>query len=94
MPAFNQPLGFANVATLTASAALPAVPGGTGPLMAMIRAEGQPVRWRDDGTPPTASVGMLLNVGETLNYDGDLAAIRFIQTAATASLSVAFYARA
>ena len=30
------------------------------PVFALIIAEGAPIRWRDDGTAPTASVGMPL----------------------------------
>lgn len=59
---------------------------------ALIIAEGQPVRWRDDGTAPTASVGMTLAVGVPLQYDGDLTSIRFIETAASAKLNISYYA--
>lgn len=61
------------------------------PTVAYIRCEGQAVRWRDDGTP-TASVGMPLNVGDVLEYDGDLKSIKFIQETATAKLNVSYYA--
>lgn len=51
------------------------------------------VRWRDDGTAPTATVGMPLAAGESFVYDGSLAAIRFIaQGAAAGVLDVSFYA--
>ena len=48
------------------------------PVFALIVAEGQAVRWRDDGTSPSASVGMPLAVGIPLQYDGDLTNIKFI----------------
>ena len=51
----------------------------------------QTVRWRDDGVAPTASVGMPLAAGVTLQYDGDLSRIRFIQTTASAELNVSYY---
>jgi hypothetical protein len=61
------------------------------PTMAMIIVEGQSVRYRDDGTNPTASVGMPISIGSVFFYDGDLKAIRFIQTAATATINVSYY---
>lgn len=62
------------------------------PSFALIIAEGAPVRWRDDGTAPTASVGMPLAVGVPLQYDGDLARIRFIEQSASAKLNISYYA--
>ena len=58
---------------------------------ALLQAVGQNIRWRDDGTDPTAAVGMLLLVGNPLPYYGDLKAIRFIETAASAELNVSVY---
>jgi hypothetical protein len=49
------------------------------------------VRWRDDGTLPTAAVGMVLNAGAELDYVGDISRIQFIQVAAGASLDVSLY---
>lgn len=82
-------LGYQQITSLSASTAL-TVP--TGATMALIVADTQGVRWRDDGTAPTASVGMPLAVGVSLSYDGDLKAIRFIQQAASATLNVSYYA--
>lgn len=61
------------------------------PTQALIRCETQAVRWRDDGTAPTASVGMPLAVGDSLFYDGDLTRIQFIEQTASAKLNVAYY---
>ena len=61
------------------------------PVFALIVAEGAPVRWRDDNTAPTASVGMPLAIGVPLQYDGDLSKIRFIQQSATARLNISYY---
>lgn len=82
-------LGYQQITSLSASAAL-TVP--TGATMALIVADTQGVRWRDDGIAPTASVGMPLAVGVSLSYDGDLKAIRFIQQAASATLNISYYA--
>jgi len=62
------------------------------PSLAMITPETQAVRWRDDGVAPTASVGMPLAAGVTLQYDGDLANIQFIEQTAGAKLNITYYA--
>lgn len=59
---------------------------------ALITAEAQAVRWRDDGIAPTASVGMPLAVGVTLQYDGDLTKIQFIEQVGGAKLNISYYA--
>lgn len=82
-------LGYQQITSLSAATAL-TVP--TGATMALIVPETQAVRWRDDGTNPTASVGMPVAVGEALNYDGDLSRIRFIQQTASATLNISYYA--
>lgn len=61
------------------------------PTFALIIAEGAAVRWRDDATAPTASVGMPLAIGVPLQYDGDLTKIKFIQQTATAKLNISYY---
>lgn len=59
---------------------------------ALIQVEGTNVRWRDDGTNPTASVGFLMYAGSTPQiFSGDLAAVKFIQTAATATINALYY---
>ena len=88
--------GYQQITTLTASVGLtiPArAPDGLNakPVFALIIAEGAAVRWRDDGTAPTSTVGMPLAVGVPLQYDGDLTKIRFIQQAATGIINVSYY---
>ena len=61
------------------------------PSIAIITAESQAVRWRDDGTDPSGTVGMPLASGATLQYDGDLTKIRFIEQAASAKLNITYY---
>ena len=82
-------LGYQQITNLSDSTALTVPVGAT---LALIVAETQAVRWRDDGTDPTASVGMPLATGVSLSYDGDLRAIRFIQQLASATLNVSYYA--
>lgn len=82
-------LGFQQITSLSTSTAL-TVPSGAG--LAVIQAEGAAVRWRDDGTAPTASVGMLLPAGAELRYTGTLGALRLIQTDSGAVIDVSYYA--
>lgn len=62
------------------------------PSIAIITPESQAVRWRDDDTNPTATVGMPLAAGVTLQYDGDLTKIKFIEQGASAKLNITYYA--
>ena len=62
------------------------------PSLALITAETQAVRWRDDGVAPTASVGIPLASGATLQYDGDLTKIHFIEQTASAKINITYYA--
>jgi hypothetical protein len=62
------------------------------PSIAIIVSETQAVRWRDDDVNPTASIGMPLAAGVTLQYDGDLTKIKFIEQLASAKLNVSYYA--
>lgn len=60
---------------------------------ALVTIESNPVRWRADGTDPTASVGHLLGAGESLEVEGslDLASIRFIATGSDATARVTYF---
>lgn len=89
-PFGSQPRGFEQLTDLSASAAL--TPPANGASVAVLNAEAQNVRWRDDGEDPTATVGMLLVAGTEFTYQGDLSAIRFIETTAGAQLNVSYYA--
>lgn len=77
-------------ANLAASFAL-TVPSGA--KSCDITVEGQSIRYTDDGvTTPTASVGMLVNAGTTLeNYTGPLSQLRLIRVASGAAATVSFY---
>lgn len=59
--------------------------------VARIQALAQNIRWRDDGTAPTATVGMQLAAGDELWYDGDLTAFQFIEESAGAEVNVSYY---
>lgn len=57
-----------------------------------MRCEGANLRWRDDGTSPTTSEGLLLRAGEVLCYCGDLQGFEAIRDDTNdATLYVAYY---
>lgn len=82
-------LGYQQITSLSASTGLTVPSGAT---LAVIVPEVQPVRWRDDGVAPTATVGMPLGVDTVLSYDGDLNRIRFIEQTASSAINVSYYA--
>lgn len=60
---------------------------------AIVTPETQAVRWRSDGTAPTASVGMPIAVGVSVTFSGrdEIIALRFIEQTSAAKLNVAYY---
>lgn len=97
LKAITTRLGYQQITSLSAAQSL-TVPTrdanglAVKPSIALITPETQGVRWRDDGTAPTASVGMPLAAGVTLQYDGDLTQIKFIEQTASAKLNISYYA--
>lgn len=79
-------LGVASATKLT-------YPSGT--TTAVCTVEGQSVRYADDGTTPTASVGTLVPVGSVVTIRLTLMSsannVQFIQTGATATLDCMYY---
>lgn len=90
-------LGYQQLATLSSATGLtvPSIDPTTGLTVkanfALITPETQAVRWRDDGTAPTSSVGMPLAAGVTLQYDGDLSKIKFIEQTSGAKVNISYY---
>lgn len=58
---------------------------------AIIQAETADVRWRDDGTDPDETTGILLEAGAALVYRGNLGALKFIGIEPYATLNVSYY---
>lgn len=83
-----KPLGYQKITSLGTAVGL-TVP--TGARYAMCKAEGQAVRYRDHGGDPTATDGMLIDVGDEFWYPGNLNAIKFIEATASATLHVSYY---
>lgn len=97
LKAITTRLGYQQITSLSAATAL-TVPQydvnglACKPTIAIITCETQAVRWRDDDVNPTASVGMPLASGVTLQYDGDLTKIKFIEQLSGAKLNISYYA--
>ena len=86
--------GYQQITSLSASTGLtiPTLPDGSKPTACVLRCETQNVRWRDDNTAPTATVGMLMiTTDEPYFYDGPLDKIRFIEVTASAKLNISYY---
>lgn len=78
------PLGYQQIVSPAAATGLTVPAGAT---MALISVSGATMRWRDDGTAPTAGVGMPVAAGQEFQYSGNLAAIQVIGTGATLDIS-------
>ncbi len=92
-------VGVQNALALGAAAVGLTFPTDLQPTRAIINVEaGAAIRWRADGTDPTATVGQRVPVGtsiDLLSFDarGVLRRIRFISdTGATATLEIAYFA--
>jgi hypothetical protein len=85
------PTGNSKDLAHTSAGAIPSNVAG-----ALLQAEGANVRWRDDGTNPTETEGMLLVAGDKptpyIGSQSDLARIKVTGAAAGAILNVSFYA--
>ena len=80
--------GFQQLTGIGSATALTVPSGAT---LAIFTVEASNVRWRDDGTNPTASVGMLLVNGQSLIYNGELSKIKFIDVTSGAKVGVSYY---
>jgi len=86
----REPIGFEQITDLSSAVGFASVP--TRARMAFIQAQGEDVRWRDDGTDPTSGVGMLITVDSILSYTGNMSKIKFIEASAGAVLNISYYA--
>ena len=91
----RRPLGYQQITSLLSSIGftLPTAIPGNQIGYAVCQAEGGDIRWRDDGTAPTGTVGMIIPSGGELNYCGDFSAIRFIGSTGSSptALNVSYY---
>jgi hypothetical protein len=61
-----------------------------GATIAQISVEGAGVRYRDDETAPTATVGMPVAAGTSFQYAGPLTAIQFIAQSGSPTIAVLY----
>jgi hypothetical protein len=87
-PYTQTPLGYQQITSLGSAVGL-TVP--TGATFAVISAETAAVRYRDDGTSPTATIGMPIPAGTTITYSGSLTAIKFIAESGSPVLDISYY---
>lgn len=81
--------GYQQATSLSVATPLPSIPNGVS--AALVCAETQGVRWRDDGVAPTATVGQPLAAGQCQQFTRELAALQFIQQTSGAILNVSYY---
>lgn len=86
-PYIYTPLGYQQI-TVTSLSTL-TVP--TGATSAFVTVETAPIRYRDDGSAPSAIVGYPLAVGQQLIYSGSLAAVQLIAQSGTPVVDVLYY---
>ena len=97
LKAITSCMGYQQISSLSSvqSLTVPEIDPVTGlkamPTIALITPETQGVRWRDDGVAPTASVGMPIAAGVSLQYDGDLKKIKFIEQTASSKINISYY---
>ncbi len=81
-------LGYQQINDVSSAVPL-TVPAGA--RRAVVVALDQAVRWRDDGTSPTATVGIPLAVDTPLVLTEALGAIEFFERVAGAELNISYY---
>jgi len=80
---------FQQVLGAVAATGLPTIP--TDATKALISVVTQDIRWRDDGTNPTAAIGQRIPADKELLYEGKLSTFRFIEVGATTEVNVSYY---
>ena len=85
------PTGYEQITSLASAVGLSSVPNQVNYIL--VDVEGQDVRYRADGTDPTALIGSLLKVGNQYEYYGNVENLKFIETTAGAKLNIHYYHR-
>lgn len=84
-----EPLGYVQVALTVGQPYTISPP--TGSRMVLIKPEGADMRYRDDGTAPTASIGMPVADGESLLYDVKLTQLQLTAQDAGCICNLSYY---
>ena len=87
------PLGYCQLTSIAASTLVSSCSGGIPALTgwAVLCVDTAAIRWRDDGTAPTASVGMPIAAGQCFNYSGTFSALRVIAQSGSPVVNISFY---
>jgi hypothetical protein len=87
------PLGYCQLAAISVATALSACSGGipAGATAMAFQVTTTSARYRDDGTNPTAALGLPVATGITVFYAGTLSKFAIIPTAATSTIDILFY---
>ena len=86
------PLGYCQLTSIVTSTLLSSCSGfPTSATRAVFIPEAQAIRYRDDGTAPSATVGQPVAVGVSVDYTGTLSKVRVISQTSGAKLNVLFY---
>lgn len=91
----GKPQGYAQATVSTTAIALPSIPASCDRVVIMFEDTGN-VRWRDDGTDPTATVGMFLYAGQTIELAAQKSITQFKvirQGTADVTMNVSYYTR-
>jgi hypothetical protein len=91
----GKPIGYSQMTITSTAQPLSGPATQANKCIIQIEATGN-VRWRDDGTAPTSTVGMLLYAGNAIEFDADqsVSNVQFIlasDTVANVILNVSFY---
>lgn len=93
---YRRPLGYQQISTADLAAAkkitIPSgIPNGDQVGYLCVQCAGGVVRWRDDGTAPTASLGMRILADSELDYVGDIYSLQFIVASGSPILDISAY---
>ena len=90
----NDALGYGQLTSLSSAVAVSTVSGGipAGTQTVVLQPETQNVRYRDDNTAPTSSVGMILVANQMYEVTvAQAAQMKVIEATASAKLNISFY---
>jgi hypothetical protein len=86
------PCGYLQVTVTTVQSLTIPTACGSNPTLAVIKAETQAVRYRDDGVAPTATVGQPIAVTDApIPYEGTISALQFIAQTSGGIVDVLLY---
>jgi hypothetical protein len=85
-----RPLGFEQITSLGSAVGFASIPAGA--TVALVSVNTAPVRMRDDGTSPTASVGLRFPNGlSPYRLQGDLSKVKWIAESGSPVIDVLYY---